>query len=112
MKKPRSLKQILMSGLGKSWMMWAPRNEVKRRCKHPTKAGWFTCEICKAAREKLDIDHINPVVPVEEGFTTWDQYIASKFVQADKLQGICKDCHKEKTKKENAARREAKRKLK
>lgn len=109
MKKSRTLKQILMAGLGRSWMAWPPRNEVKRRCKHPTKSGWYVCEICKSEREKIDIDHIKPVVNVNEGFTTWDDYIYSKFVGADSLQGICKDCHKKKTKEENKIRREVKR---
>lgn len=108
-RKQRSLKQILMSGLGRSWMSWPPRNEVKRRCKHPTKPGWYICEICKAEREKIDIDHINPVVPVQEGFTGWDAYIASKFVPAESLQGICRECHREKTQKENRERRAFKR---
>ncbi len=105
MKSPKTLNQILMSGLGRSWMMWGPRNEVKRRCKVPGKPGWYRCELCGQEREKLDVDHIKPVVSVRDGFTTWDLYIESKFVQADMLQGICKDCHKTKTKEENKVRR-------
>lgn len=105
MKKPRSLKQILMSGLGKSWMMWGPRNEVKRRCKIEGKTGWWNCEICKRATERIEIDHIKPVVKPEDGFSGWDSYISSKFVEADKLQGICRECHREKTKSENKVRR-------
>ncbi len=107
-KKPRSLKQILMAGLGRSWMMWGPRNEVKRRCKVPGKAGWWKCEECHEEHEKIEIDHIQPVVAVEEGFTTYDDYIHSKFVQADKLRGLCRACHAKKTKEENKRRREVK----
>lgn len=107
-KKPRSLKQILMAGLGRSWMAWPPRNEVKRRCKVIGRAGWWTCEECKEAHEKIEIDHIHPVVPVVEGFTGWDAYIASKFVGADALRGLCRDCHGKKTKEENKKRREIK----
>lgn len=108
MKKARSLKQILMAGLGRSWMMWGPRNEVKRRCKIEGKTGWYRCEECKEPHEKIEIDHVLPVVPVVEGFTTWDQYINSKFVQSDKLRGLCRECHKSKTKEENKKRREIK----
>lgn len=108
MKKQRTLKQILMAGLGRSWMAWGPRNEVKRRCKVQGKPGWYRCEICKGERERIDIDHVSPVVSVSDGFTGWDNYIASKFVQADRLQGICRECHKAKTQKENKIRREAK----
>lgn len=108
-KKERSLKSKLISALGRVWMTWGPRNEVKRRCKVEGKTGWFRCEICKQEREKLEVDHREPVVPIADGFTDWNQYIASKFVQADKLQGLCRDCHVEKTKKENVARKLAKR---
>jgi len=106
-KKPRSLNSILFSALGRAWCFWPPRNEVKKRCKVEGKSGWYRCELCRAEREKIDVDHISPVIPVT-GFTTWDAYIASRFVTADKLQGICKDCHKAKTKQENAKRREIK----
>ncbi len=102
--KTRSLNSYIFAGLGKVWMWWPPRAEVKRRCKVEEKTGWFKCEICGALRERIDVDHIKPVVPVS-GFTTWDAYIAARFVTADKLQGICKDCHNEKTQKENKARR-------
>ncbi len=103
-KKPRSLNSYIFAGLGKVWMWWPARNEVKKRCKVPGKTGWFKCEFCGQEREKIDVDHIQPVVPVS-GFTTWDAYIASRFVTADKLQGICKDCHQRKTKTENATRK-------
>lgn len=103
-KKARSLNSYIFAGLGKVWMWWPPRNEVKKRCKVEGKSGWFKCELCGQEREKIDVDHIRPVVPVS-GFTTWDAYIAARFVTADKLQGICKDCHKRKTKVENAQRK-------
>ena len=106
MKKQRTLKQIILAGLGKAWMYWPPRLEAKKRAKHPTKAGWWVCEICKQEREKIEIDHITPCIRPADGFTSWDDYIKSRFVEsADKLQAICHDCHKEKSKKENAKRR-------
>lgn len=108
MKKPRSLKQILMAGLGKAWMVWPPRNEVKRRCKIEGKTGWYRCESCKQEREKIEIDHVEPVIKPEDGFLDWNTYIASKFVAAEKLQGLCHECHQLKTKQENKIRREAK----
>lgn len=103
------LKKIIMSGLGKAWMFWPPRNEVKRRCAHPDKPGWFICELNKSHEiEKIDVDHIVPCVKPSDGFTSWDTYINSRFVLADKLQGICTSCHKAKTKVENIRRREIK----
>ena len=109
MKKPRSLKQMIMSALGKVWMIWHARNEVKRRCKILGKTGWYICEKCKGTREKIEVDHIKPIVKPEDGFVDWNSYIAAKFVEADKLQGLCHDCHKEKSKQENKIRRESKR---
>ena len=112
MKKPRSLKSMLLSAIGRVWMFWPARLEVKRRCKVPNKTGWWKCEKCGQEREKLEVDHIQPVILPETGFTTWDMYIASKFVEADKLSGVCHDCHQKKSKEENKKRREAKKKLK
>lgn len=89
-------------------MMWGPRNEVKRRCKIEGRTGWYRCEECKEAHEKIEIDHVEPVVPVVDGFTTWDTYIFSKFVGPEKLRGLCRACHSTKTKAENKKRREIK----
>ena len=105
------LKKIIMSGLGKAWMFWPPRNEVKRRCAivFNNESGWFRCELCKREVQKIDVDHIIPCIKPSDGFTSWDDFINSRFVLADKLQGICTTCHKLKTKEENRQRREMKR---
>lgn len=111
MKKPKSLRQLLLSGLGKAWMVWPPRLEAKRRAKHPTKSGWYICEICKQEHEKIEVDHKIPCIRPSDGFTNWDDYIHSRFVEdAKELQAICHDCHKQKSKKENEERKK-KRKL-
>lgn len=111
-KKPRSLKQMIMSALGKVWMIWHGRTEAKRKCKIEGKQGWYRCEKCKEEREKIEIDHIQPIVKPEDGFVDWNTYIDSKFVEADKLQGLCHECHKAKSKEENKIRREIKKGLK
>lgn len=106
-KKARSLRQILLSALGKAWMFWPPRLSVKKRCKHPTKPGWYICELNQShVVEKIDVDHIKPCIRPSDGFISWDDYIASRFVEDSKLlQGLCTACHKEKSKKENEERR-------
>lgn len=105
-KKQRTLRQIILSGLGKSWMFWPPRLAAKKRCKDPNRPGWYICEHCHQSREKIDIDHIVPCIRPADGFTTWDAYINARFVETpEQLQGLCKDCHKEKSKQENIARR-------
>lgn len=103
----KRLKKIILAGLGKAWMFWPPRAEVKRRCKDPNKPGWYICEKCKVSVEKLETDHIDPCVSPLVGFTTWDEYIKKRFVfSADKLQGLCRECHKAKSKEENRLRRQ------
>lgn len=105
-KKQRTLKQILLAALGKAWMFWPPRLEAKKRAKVPNRPGWYKCELCKQEREKIDIDHIVPCIRPQDGFVSWDDYIASRFVEsADKLQALCVDCHKLKSKEENKRRK-------
>ena len=109
MKKPRSLRSIILSGLGKAWMYWPPRMEVKKRAKHPGKKGWYICEICKGEREKIEIDHKIPCVKPSDGFVSWDVYIKARFVESpEELQALCHECHKEKSKAENQERRKNK----
>jgi hypothetical protein len=38
------LRKILLGALGKAWMFWPPRAEVKRRTAVPGKPGWHFCE--------------------------------------------------------------------
>jgi len=104
------LKKILLAKLGQAWIFWPPRAEVKRRCAIPGRPGWYYCEMNQAHEvEKLEVDHIIPCVRPSDGFRSWDDYIISRFVfDAKKLQGLCTTCHKEKSKAENAQRREIK----
>ena len=105
----KRLKKIILAGLGKAWVFWPPRAEVKRRCKDPNKPGWFICEMCHISHEKIEIDHIFPCIKPSDGFKTWDEYITRRFVfDAKNLQGLCHECHKKKSKEENKLRREAK----
>jgi 5-methylcytosine-specific restriction endonuclease McrA len=104
-KKPKTLRQLLLNAIGKAWMYWPPRLAVKKRCKDPNKSGWWICELCHQSREKIEVDHIVPCVNPRTGFTTWDEYINSRFVEdVSNLQGLCRDCHRNKTNKENKRR--------
>jgi len=55
-------------------------------------------------RDGVFVDHIHPVIG-PEGFTTWDLVIENMFVEIDKLQVLCKDCHDRKTKDERQKRK-------
>lgn len=76
----KRLKKIILAGLGKAWMFWPPRAEVKRRCKDPNRPGWSICEICHGSCEKIETDHIDPCVSPIVGRTNWDDYITRRFV--------------------------------
>jgi hypothetical protein len=105
-KKPRPLRSMILSGLGKVWIYWPARLAAKKRAKHPTKAGWYICEMCKGERERIEVDHKIPCIKPADGFTSWDAYIASRFVEsADALQSLCRECHAKKTKEEGVARK-------
>ena len=105
-KKPRPLRSLILGGLGKVWMYWPARLEAKKRAKHPAKAGWWICELCGGEREKIEIDHVIPCIKPSEGWQGWDAYISSRFREdAKDFQAICRECHKAKSKAENAVRR-------
>lgn len=54
--------------------------------------------------KEIDIDHIDPIVPVETGFTTWDDFIKRLFCPVEQLQALCRVCHKEKSASERIRR--------
>jgi hypothetical protein len=66
----------------------------------------YTCAGCsnifKAA--EVAVDHINPVVDVDDGFTNWDVLIKRLFCEADGLQTLCHTCHTMKTANERTQR--------
>lgn len=74
----------------------------------------FSCAICgiKASRKGVQVDHVEPVIDPNTGFKTYDEYIKRLFVNLDKLQVLCKECHRVKSKGENAIRRKVKKEAK
>ena len=55
---------------------------------------------------RMDIDHINPVIPVESSGKKkdWNEIIDRLFCSADNLQSICMLCHKIKSMAERSER--------
>lgn len=74
-----------------------------RRCK------FYKCACCNEEfpLAMIEVDHINPIVPIT-GFTTWDEVINNLFCEKEDLQAVCKDCHKIKTKAETQERKQFK----
>ena len=71
------------------------------------------CALCRGLfmQTELKADHIVPVVG-PEGFTTWDDFIARLFTEAEGFQAICHECHDRKTGEERETRRETTKQLK
>lgn len=97
-------KKKIREALRQVWHRSQARKLVVLRC--TGKDGFTYCEKCQERTPKLKIDHIRPIGEVDPGF------IERLFIPSKKLQGLCPDCHKPKTNKENKIRRASKKKVK
>ena len=97
---------------------WSPKKEARKAAMvmvdkglykngNQKKVQQFKCRECAElfGTKEVQVDHIDPVVSVERGFTDWNDYIDRLFCSVDNLQVLCKPCHKVKSKIENATRR-------
>lgn len=70
---------------------------------------WGRCAVCNKLEPAylLEVDHLEPVVPQDSSLEqmTWDALVDRLWCDEDKLQAVCKPCHKLKSKKENKERR-------
>lgn len=68
--------------------------------------GLYQCASCNEAfgPKEINRDHILPVIDVQHGFTTWQDYIDRLFVKSDGIQILCLRCHEMKTLTENTLR--------
>lgn len=53
--------------------------------------------------DEIHMDHIEPVIPVT-GWDDWNGYIERLFCDVDGYQALCKQCHVNKSNKENKLR--------
>ena len=100
--------------LRKGTMRWPQKYEVLNAAKRGKQvnpatgrlAEHYHCAQCGGVfpAKLVVVDHIDCVVPIT-GFVSWDDVIARMFCDSSGLQVLCKDCHKLKTKEENAARK-------
>ena len=85
------------------WAWSHARMLVIKRCSLP--GGYYRCENQKCKKRKhpkIYVDHIEPI-----GTFHPETYILRSFVPSDRLQGLCHDCHKIKTKADNALIKDA-----
>lgn len=86
------------------------RREIPRYCKdgsrHKKNSVQRQCEICGnwVGSSQITIDHINPVVDIDDGFVDWNEFINRLWCDKSNLQRACDDCHSYKTHKEQIAR--------
>jgi 5-methylcytosine-specific restriction endonuclease McrA len=77
--------------------------------KRPRVTKWNRCESCQqpVASYQVQVDHIIPIVPVDSSLEamTWDELVDRCWCDEKMLQGLCAECHTNKTKAENAARK-------
>jgi len=67
----------------------------------------YKCVACQKlyVASDVQVDHIKPVVDPKKGFVSWDDLINRIFCEIEKLQVLCKPCHKIKTDQEKAERK-------
>lgn len=104
---PIAFAKIVLRGASRKWYA---RNEVLIRCR--VGRGIYRCEGCGETfkKQQIQIDHIDPVVDIKEGYTTLDNWVARLFVGPEGLQALCFNedaitgetwgCHPQKTKSE------------
>lgn len=104
------IKSLLRSGTRR----WGPIQDCKRQAN--VRRGFYLCASCKSevpATIKIGekrvnnavVDHIDPIIDPNTGFTNWDDVIKRMFVEEDKLQVLCHKCHQLKTQQEREQRK-------
>lgn len=103
-KKEQSLKTWLVPKLRRLSFMWPPRNEAKKLAR--VERGKYKCAKCNNifGPNEIVVDHIYPVVSVEEGFTNLGDYVESLFCKVEGFQILCKADHDAKTLAEDILR--------
>ena len=106
-KKKSFFSNFVKNTLRRASYRWPPRDEAIRNAR--VARGFYkcsTCEIDTFKRHEVELDHIEPVIDIKNGFTTWDDYIIKLFPDASHYQVLCKTCHSAKTSIEDTLRAE------
>jgi hypothetical protein len=113
---------FIKSALRAASTRWPPKFEVKKAAR--VDRGLYTCagykrkphrvtasiKINGKRRDNAIVDHIDPIIDPSKGFISWDSVIERMFCEADGLQVLCHECHKQKTQDEKEISKNAKRK--
>lgn len=110
--KKRKSTVIALLRKGSRW--WPAKAEAKKLAK--VSPGMYKCSSCSGVYgdKEINVDHIKPVIPVKEGFKTWDEFVNNLFCNTDNLAILCIPCHdlksmveREQRKKYRALRKKA-----
>lgn len=102
-------KSFIKSALRGATRRWGPIGDCKKGAW--LKRGFYKCSKCKKESpasimkdgkrvNNIIVDHVNPIIDPEVGFTNWDDYIERMFCEKNNLQVLCRKCHDAKTKRE------------
>ena len=106
---------FIRSMLRKGSTRWKPKYDCKKKARLPEKLPnakgrlvfHSKCSRCEGVFPETEtkVDHIEPVVDPDKGFTSWDEFIERLFCEEEGLQVLCNPCHDEKSEEENKIRR-------
>ena len=105
------LKAFIIQALRRATYKWHARTEALKDAR--IERGLYKCNSCKGEfkRKEVQVDHIQPVISIVTGFTTWDDYINRMFPSKEGFQIICIQCHDNKTELEKKMRKHFKKTL-
>lgn len=107
---PARFRSFIKGALRSATRRWGPIHAKKKAAR--VDRGVYRCaghkrkphdvRLTVDGKKNVFVDHIDPVVG-PEGFTSWDLVIERMFVEEDKLQVLCRECHDKKSKEERKA---------
>lgn len=103
--RDKKLKSFVIQILRRASYRWPPRSEAKSAAR--VGYGLYKCAACEKSfgPKDINLDHKEPIVPTDVGFTNWDDYINRLLCAAENYQVLCKPCHTQKTGLENKIRK-------
>lgn len=104
-------RSFIRSQLRAATMRWGPIADSLKTAR--TGRGEYLCAQCQQIvpasikvngrrTKNVHVDHINPIIDPDVGFTTYDDLIERMFCEANNLQVLCTECHDIKTNDEKA----------
>lgn len=101
----KEVKKFIIPKLRSASYRWKPRSEAIKAARR--ERGIYTCASCKRDMKngEFTLDHIDPVISISQGFTTWDDYIYGMFCEMQGFQLLCTECDDMKTKAEEQLRK-------